>query len=56
MLRALAASSLAHGANGSWLDEFVELGLPLIVFVILYLWSGRKKKPPTPGGDRSEPK
>jgi hypothetical protein len=33
---------VAHGATGTWLDEFIELGLPLIVLVGLYLWSSRK--------------
>jgi hypothetical protein len=32
---------VAHGANG-WLDEIIELGIPLLVLVILYLWSNRK--------------
>ena len=36
---------VAHGATGTWLDEFVELGIPLIVLVILYWWSNRKPKP-----------
>ena len=27
---------LAHGATGTWLDEFVELGLPLLILVGLY--------------------
>ncbi len=44
MLASPAASALAHGATGTWLDEFVELGLPLLIFVILYFWSNRKKK------------
>jgi hypothetical protein len=35
---------VAHGATGTWLDELVELGLPLIVLVALYLWSNRKSK------------
>ena len=35
---------LAHGATGTWLDEFIELGIPLIVLVALYLWSNRKPK------------
>ena len=36
---------VAHGATGTWLDEFVELGIPLIVLVVLYWWSNRKPKP-----------
>ena len=35
---------VAHGATGTWLDEFIELGIPLIVLVALYLWSNRKPK------------
>ncbi len=34
---------LAHGATG-FLDEFVELGLPLIILIALYIWSNRKPK------------
>lgn len=44
MLASPAAIALAHGATGTWLDEFVEFGLPLIVFAILYFWSHRKGK------------
>ena len=33
---------VAHGATGTWLDEFIELGLPLIILVGLYFWSNRK--------------
>lgn len=44
MLASPAATALAHGATGTWLDEFVELGLPLIIFVILYFWSSRSGK------------
>ena len=51
MLAAPAAATLAHGTTGTWLDEFVELGLPLIIFVILYFWSNRKKKAKTAGGE-----
>ncbi|MBI3522620.1 MAG: hypothetical protein HY071_05895 [Chloroflexi bacterium] len=35
---------LAHGVTGTWLDEFVELGLPLLIFIGLYIWSNRKEK------------
>jgi hypothetical protein len=35
---------VAHGATGTWLDEIVELGIPLLVLVILYFWSNRKPK------------
>ncbi len=39
---------VAHGATGTWLDEFIELGLPLIILVALYFWSNRKPKPKGP--------
>ncbi len=39
---------VAHGATGTWLDEFIELGLPLIILVALYFWSNRKPKPKEP--------
>lgn len=42
------ASVIAHGATGTWLDEIVELGLPLVVLIGLYLWSNRKPKPKEP--------
>ena len=32
---------VAHGATGTWLDEIVEFGLPLLVLVGLYVWSNR---------------
>jgi hypothetical protein len=35
---------LAHGATGTWLDEFIELGVPLLILVALYFWSSRKPK------------
>ena len=35
---------VAHGATGTWLDEIVELGLPLLVLLGLYFWSNRKPK------------
>lgn len=34
---------LPHGASG-WLDEIIEFGLPLIVLIVLYVWSSRKPK------------
>lgn len=34
---------LAHGATGL-LDEFIELGLPLLILIALYIWSNRKPK------------
>ena len=36
---------LAHGATGSWLDEIIQFGLPVLVLVALYVWSNRKPKP-----------
>ncbi|HYK97155.1 MAG TPA: hypothetical protein VEU77_02065 [Candidatus Acidoferrales bacterium] len=39
------ATFLAHGATGTWLDEIVEIGIPLVVLVVLYIWSNRKPKP-----------
>ena len=35
---------VAHGATGTWLDEFIELGIPLVILVVLYVWSNRKEK------------
>ena len=35
---------VAHGATGTWLDEIIEFGLPLVVLVALYVWSNRKPK------------
>jgi hypothetical protein len=35
---------VAHGATGTWLDEVIELGLPLLILAGLYLWSNRKPK------------
>ena len=32
---------VAHGSSG-WLDEIVEIGLPLLVLTTLYIWSSRK--------------
>ncbi|HZP96484.1 MAG TPA: hypothetical protein VFC31_09145 [Candidatus Limnocylindria bacterium] len=37
------SSVLAHGGTGP-LDEFIELGLPLIILIALYVWSNRKPK------------
>lgn len=34
---------VAHGASGI-LDEIVEIGLPLVVLVALYIWSNRRPK------------
>ncbi len=30
-----------HGTTGTWLDEIIQFGLPLLVLVILYVWSNR---------------
>ncbi len=37
---------LAHGATGTWLDEIIEVGIPIVVLAILYVWS--RKNPPKP--------
>ena len=34
----------AHGATGTWLDEIIEVGIPLVVLVILYIWSNKKPR------------
>lgn len=40
-------SLLAHGATGTWLDEIIEIGIPLIVLIGLYFWSkGHPEKKP----------
>lgn len=36
-------SILAHGATG-WFDELISLGLPLVILIVLYVWSARKPK------------
>jgi hypothetical protein len=38
------ASVSAHGATGTWLDEILELGVPLLLFVGLWWWSTRKER------------
>ena len=38
------ASVSSHGATGTWLDEILELGVPLVLFVGLWWWSTRKEK------------
>ena len=38
------ASVSTHGATGTWLDEILEFGIPLIVLIVLYVWSSRKPK------------
>jgi hypothetical protein len=37
-------SVLPHGATGTWLDEILEFGIPLLVLIVLYAWSSRKPK------------
>jgi hypothetical protein len=37
-------SVVAHGATGTWLDEILEFGLPLVILIVLYVWSSRKPK------------
>ena len=37
-------SVLPHGATGTWLDEIIEFGIPLVVLIFLYIWSSRKPK------------
>lgn len=45
----------AHGASGTWVDEVIELGIPLIVFAVLWWWSTRKQKDKRkPGGATKE--
>lgn len=36
-------SVVAHGATG-WLDELISFGLPLVILIVLYVWSSRKPK------------
>lgn len=38
------ASLLPHGAGGTWVDELIEFGLPLVILAALYWWSSRKPK------------
>jgi hypothetical protein len=37
-------SVLAHGATGTWLDEILEFGLPLVILIALYIWSSRRPR------------
>ena len=39
---------VAHGATGTWLDEIIEIGIPLVVLVSRYIWSNRKPKSKEP--------
>jgi hypothetical protein len=36
-------SVLAHGATG-WLDELISFGVPLVILIVLYVWSSRRPK------------
>lgn len=57
MLLRPAAETLAHGATGTWLDELIQYGLPLLAFVILYTWSSQKEKANKAAAEeRSKPK
>src|SRR5437870_10655420 len=38
------ASVSTHGVTGTWLDEILELGVPLVLFAGLWWWSTRKEK------------
>ena len=38
------ASVSAHGVTGTWLDEILELGVPLVLFIGLWWWSTRKER------------
>jgi hypothetical protein len=40
----ILASLSAHGVTGTWLDEILELGVPLVLFIGLWWWSTRKGK------------
>ncbi len=40
-------SVLPHGATGTWLDEIIAFGIPLVVLIFLYIWSSRKPKEKT---------
>ena len=51
----ILASISAHGATGTWLDEILELGVPLALFVGLWWWSTRKDKKKRPKTKAAEP-
>lgn len=40
----IIASLSTHGATGTWLDEILQLGIPLALFIGLWWWSTRKEK------------
>jgi len=49
------ASVSTHGATGTWLDEILELGVPLLLFIGLWWWSTRKEKQKRSGGSAPRP-
>jgi hypothetical protein len=51
------ASVSMHGVTGTWLDEILELGVPLVLFIGLWWWSTRKEKQKAKGKPlgKSEP-
>jgi hypothetical protein len=50
------ASVSTHGVTGTWLDEIVELGVPLVLFIGLWWWSTRKEKRKAKSAPKAEPK
>ena len=44
VLVAFGGAYSAHGVTGTWLDEILELGVPLVLFAGLWWWSTRKEK------------
>jgi len=49
------ASVSTHGVTGTWLDEILELGVPLVLFIGLWWWSTRKEKNKL-GGSAPDPR
>ncbi len=41
---AIQQTVVQHGVTGTWWDEIIELGLPLVLFVGMFIWSNRKEK------------
>jgi len=50
------ASVSAHGVTGTWLDEILELGVPLVLFIGLWWWSTRKEKKKAKSAPKAEAK